>query len=138
MIRVAITGFGSINALGCGAEAFADGLRAGRCGIGALTLFPADGFRTSRAAEVKELRVPASLPRAIARRASRTAVLALIAAWEAWDMAAVAAGGEQAGVVIGTTTGGMASGEEGYRRLLQSRGEEQGAPARRPAPLADW
>src|SRR5207249_449127 len=120
--------------LGCGVDAFAEGLRAGRCGIGELTLFPTAGFRTSRAAEAKDLRVPASLPRAVARRASRTAVLALIAATEAWDMAGHgAAGAEQTGVVIGTTTGGMASGEEGYRLLLQGKGEEHGAPARRPA-----
>src|SRR5436309_2252401 len=113
MQRVAITGFGSINALGAGVAAFADGLRAGRCGIGELSLFSTAGFRTSCAAEVRELTPPAWLAPAVQRRASRSALLALVAAREAWDMAGLAAdAGGDAGVVLGTTTGGMRTGEE--------------------------
>lgn len=119
MRRVAITGAGSINALGVGVAAFAEGLQAGRCAVGELSLFPAAGFRSTCAAEVKRLEPPASVPRAITRRASRTTLLALVAAAEAWAMAAIdPPDHESTGVVIGTTTGGMASGEECYRRLL--------------------
>ena len=50
--RIAITGFGSVNALGVGVEELAQGLRAGRCAIGQLTLFPADGYRSACAAQV--------------------------------------------------------------------------------------
>jgi 3-oxoacyl-[acyl-carrier-protein] synthase II len=120
MWKIAITGIGSINALGVGVPAFADGLRAGRCAVGELSVFPASGFRTSQAAEVRELRAPAWLASAVRRRASRSAVLALIAAREAWDMAGLTPDdGGDAGVVIGTTTGGMATGEEGFRKSMR-------------------
>jgi 3-oxoacyl-[acyl-carrier-protein] synthase II len=131
MQRIAITGLGSINALGTGVEAFAQGLQAGTCGIGELSLFPSAGCRTSRAAEVRGLAPPAWLPHAVARRAARSALLALIAAGEAWQTAALS--GEDAagtGVVMGTTTGGMASGEELFRAMVQ-----RGAGRRR---LAGW
>src|SRR5215472_7156382 len=108
--RIAITGYGSINALGVGVEAFAAALREGRCGIGELTLFPSTGFRSTVAAEVREVTAPASLQSELVRGVSRTGLLALCAADEAWRMAALADGG-RVGVVIGTTTGGMSGGE---------------------------
>lgn len=116
MKRIAITGIGSINALGNGVEAFDDGLRAGRCGIGELTLFSAEGYRSSIAAEVRGLQSPSWLPRRLRRRASRTSLLALIAAREAWDAAGLDGGG--VGIVVGTTTGGMLVAEEAYRRRV--------------------
>ncbi len=125
MTRVAITGLGSINALGVGVEAFTAGLRAGRCGIGTLSLFPTDGFRSSRAAEVEALTPPPWLAPAAARRLSRTALLALIAAAEALDMAGLAPDAlAKTGVVLGTTTGGMASGERARKRELAAAGRQ--------------
>jgi 3-oxoacyl-[acyl-carrier-protein] synthase II len=127
--RIAITGYGAISAHGVGVEAFTDGLRAGRCAIGTLTHFAAEGYRSTCAAEVGAFELPATLSRALRRRASRTAQLALVAADEAWRMAALqdASG---CGVVVGTTTGGMAIGEESYRL---SR-----AAAAPRVPLAAW
>jgi 3-oxoacyl-[acyl-carrier-protein] synthase II len=117
MRRVVITGAGSINALGVGVEAFAGGLRDGRCGITKLSLFDSTAYRSSCAAEVREVGVPAWLPSPIARRVSRSDVLAVIAAREALDTAAVEGGGD-VGVVLGATTGGMFGSEEQYRRSL--------------------
>jgi 3-oxoacyl-[acyl-carrier-protein] synthase II len=120
MQRIAITGLGSINALGKGVEAFGRALQAGTCGIGAVSLFDPAGGRTSRAAEVRGLLPPAWLPRAVARRASRSAVLALTATLEAWQMAGLTPNDAVgAGVVLGTTTGGMATGESLYRAVLR-------------------
>lgn len=117
MRRIAITGYGTINALGAGADAFERGLRDGRCAIGGLTVLPAEGFRSQVAAEVKEMRLPASIPPPVARRASRTSRLALIAADEALRMAGLDAGDREGmGVALGTTTGGLARGEECYRQ----------------------
>ncbi len=131
MQRIAITGFGSINALGGDVAAFDAGLRAGRCGIGQLSLFAAEGFRSTCAAEVAALQAPASVPPALARRASRSALLALNAADEAWRMAGLGArDGATVGVVLGTSTGGMATGEMAYRRIVLHA-------ARRPR-LAHW
>ncbi|HSP98232.1 MAG TPA: beta-ketoacyl-[acyl-carrier-protein] synthase family protein [Candidatus Dormibacteraeota bacterium] len=115
MTRIAITGIGSINALGVGVEAFAAGLREGRCGIGTLTRFAPEGYRTSCAAEAPWPEVPAEIPVRTARRLSHTARLALVAAAEAWRASGLA-DGRACGVVLGTTTGGMAGAEESYRR----------------------
>jgi len=117
MRRIAITGIGSINSMGAGVGSFAEGLRRGRCAIGELTMFPADGYRTSLAAEVRRIDVPPIVAPQIARRASRTTALALVAADEAWRMAGLGTVDDVA-VVLGTTTGGMTTGEECYRRQL--------------------
>jgi 3-oxoacyl-[acyl-carrier-protein] synthase II len=122
MPRIAITGFGTINALGAGVEAFEAGLRAGVCGVGELSLFSSEGYRTSLAAEVKRIEAPARLAARTARRASRTNLLSLAAADEAWRMAGLdGAEVPGVGVIVGTTTGGLALGEERFRRDL--RGE---------------
>lgn len=114
--RIAITGYGCISALGVGAAAFTDGLRAGRCGIGRLSLFAADGLRTDRAAEAPPFTLPDDRRPAL-RRLARTGRLALVAAAEAWRMAG-RVDGSDCGVVLGTTTGGMTTAEEIYRRTL--------------------
>src|SRR4029450_1520232 len=118
--RVAITGLGSINALGTGIDAFAAALREGTVGIGALTVFPSAGFRTTLAAEVRNLAPPAAAPRALVHGVARTGLLALTAALEAWRMAGLSDGAE-VGVLLGTTTGGMAVGEEAYRSRESSQ-----------------
>ncbi len=128
MRRVAITGAGTINALGVGVEAFADGLRASRCAIGTLSLFDTAGYRTSCAAEVRALSTPAWLPAAFARHVSRSDLFALIAAREALLAARLysedtddprpSGAARRTGVVIGATTGGMHGSEEYYRRSL--------------------
>ena len=122
MTRIAITGIGSINALGVGVAAFADGLRAGRCGIGALTRFPADGYRTACAAEAPPAPPPAGMRSRDAARLSETARLALAAAAEAWAGAGLG-DGRACGVVVGTTTGGMSLAEESYRRRVAGGAE---------------
>jgi 3-oxoacyl-[acyl-carrier-protein] synthase II len=131
MKRIAITGTGSINALGVGVDVFAQALRAGRCGIGPLSVFPTTGHRSGTAAEVRDLRPPAWAPRSARRRASRTALLALHAAGEAWATAGIGeADRAAAGLVVGTTTGGMPVGELCFRDML-----DRGAKGGR---LAGW
>jgi 3-oxoacyl-[acyl-carrier-protein] synthase II len=129
MTRVAITGIGSINALGAGVDAFAAGLREGRCGIGPLTRFATAGYRTACAAEAPPPVLPASIPPRTAQRLSHTARLAVAAAAEAWRASGLA-DGRACGVVLGTTTGGLAEGEESYR--VETSG------GRRRASLASW
>jgi 3-oxoacyl-(acyl-carrier-protein) synthase len=57
------------------------------------------------------------MPRALVHGTSRTGLLALVAADEAWRMAGIG-DGSGAGVLLGTTTGGMAVGEDAYRLEL--------------------
>ena len=128
-MRIAITGLGSINALGIGVPAFDTGLRAGRCGIGGLTRFPGDGYRSTCAAEAPQPPLPAGMPPRLARRLSHTTRLALAAADEAWRAAGLD-DGRACGVALGTTTGGMAEAEAGYA-------DEAGADPH-AAPLVTW
>jgi len=129
--RIAITGIGAIAAHGSGVAAFERGLRDGRCAVRAVTIFPTEGYRTTIAAEVPSIELPAELPSPLRRRASRSAAMALIAAAEAVGGARLdAAGLAGAGVVLGTTTGGTLVGEESYRATLQ------GEPGRRR--LSQW
>ncbi len=114
--RVVITGAGTINALGNGVAAFLEGLRSGRSGIGELTAFDSRGFRTKYAAQVNDLRAPHWIPAALRRRASRSDMLALHATREALTTASFPALPDDAGIVIGATTGGMFGGEEYFRR----------------------
>ena len=129
MRRVAITGAGSINALGNGVEAFESGLRAASCAIGTISLFDSTGYRSTCAAEVAGLRAPAWLPKPIARRTSRSDVLALIAAREALESAGLEGAASELGLVVAATTGGMHASEEYLRRSLLA------LPAARPAAI---
>ncbi|HVM96220.1 MAG TPA: beta-ketoacyl-[acyl-carrier-protein] synthase family protein [Candidatus Acidoferrales bacterium] len=118
MRRVVITGAGSVNALGVGVEAFANGLREARCAIETLSLFEAEGYRSICAAQVADLSAPAWLPHRIAARASRSDLLATIAAREAFDQAGWTPPPVSLGIVLGATTGGMFGGEAYARRWL--------------------
>jgi 3-oxoacyl-[acyl-carrier-protein] synthase II len=114
---IAITGIGQVSALGGDVPALAAGVREGRCGIRALTLFPHRG----RAAIAAEAPTPAamttSLSPAEARRLSRSDRLALSAADEACRMAGLDAPlRADAALAVGTTTAGMLETEEAYRR----------------------
>ena len=51
--RVAITGIGAVTPLGNTAPATWEAMLAGRCGIGPITRFDAEGFAVQVAAEVK-------------------------------------------------------------------------------------
>jgi 3-oxoacyl-[acyl-carrier-protein] synthase II len=104
-LRVAITGVGLVCALGNDVETVWQRLVRGERGIGPVTLFPVEGQKTSIAAEVKDLAVPAGPP-----PWSRTDALALHAAKQALIEAkldAHAESGLRIGLVVGGTTGGM-------------------------------
>ena len=55
MNRVVITGMGVASPLGCGVEAFWDGLTAGTSGIGPITLFDASELPVRIGGEVSDL-----------------------------------------------------------------------------------
>ena len=120
MRGVVITGAGSVNALGVGVGRFLEGLRAGACAIGPMTLFPVEGYRTQRAAVAPEVGVGGLVPAGVARRLSRSDRMALVAAAEAWEASGAGESGaapDRVGVVLGGTTAGMFEAEEDYRRL---------------------
>jgi 3-oxoacyl-[acyl-carrier-protein] synthase II len=116
--RVVVTGAGIVTALGLGWETQAEGFRMGRTAFRPVRGFDASRQRTRIAAEVD---LPGALPatrlgRRRATRLDRAARMLLWAAAEAWDQAAWERGLEDVPVVLGTTSGGMALGEEYFRR----------------------
>jgi len=115
---VAITGLGTVTALGSDVSALAAALADGRGGIGALTLFPYRG-RCAIAAQVPELTagVVAALPPATGRRLSRPDRFALAAGTEACRDAGLGPAERRAAAVhVGATIGGMHEVGEAYGR----------------------
>jgi 3-oxoacyl-[acyl-carrier-protein] synthase II len=115
--RVVVTGIGLMSALGTTREAVWSGLIAGRCGIGDLTLFDGEGYRSRKAAEIPHYdRDPAFTERAW-RRLSRTDQIAVIAAREALSDAGVLANAlppDRIGVILGSGTADLKRNEEWY------------------------
>ncbi|MDB4965715.1 MAG: 3-oxoacyl-[acyl-carrier-protein] synthase 2 [Myxococcales bacterium] len=111
MRRVAVTGIGVVSALGPDAASFEAGLRAGRSGIGPLSLFDTKGFRSTLAAQAPDPTPPVDANRL--RNASRPDRFGLQAAFEAVAQAGLGAS-ELAGaaVIFGTGTGGLTTTEE--------------------------
>ncbi|MEI7908125.1 MAG: beta-ketoacyl-[acyl-carrier-protein] synthase family protein [Verrucomicrobiota bacterium] len=121
--EVVITGVGVITAMGCGWEANVAGLRAGRVALGPVTVFDVSRQAARLGGEVA---MPPALPanhlnRAEQRRMERGAKLLLHAAGEALGQARVTAANapDSLEIVLGTSAGAMAHGEEFYRRVTR-------------------
>jgi 3-oxoacyl-[acyl-carrier-protein] synthase II len=114
MTRVLVTGLGVVSPYGRGRQVFWNGLAAGRCAIGPISLFETEGFRARIGAEV-----PAQTALAGAsRRRARADRFALVAADEAVRDAGLSRGElGPAAVVVGGIGGGMLEVETWYWRL---------------------
>jgi 3-oxoacyl-[acyl-carrier-protein] synthase II len=115
---VAVTGAGIISALGVGWAANAEGFRTGRTAFRPVTLFDVARQRVRVAAEV-DLPVPPATrlsPKQVARL-DRADHLLLSAAAEAMQQSGWPAD-DVTPVCVGTTGGGMNSGEAFYRQAL--------------------
>ena len=126
--RVVVTGLGAVTSLGNDLASTWEGLVAGRCGIGPITLFDASAFRTKLAAEIKEL--PSGFDPALRRRLSRTDVIGLAAAAEALADAGLDLDREDPstiGVVLGAGVSGLLDSENYFRDLL-ARGPRRARP----------
>jgi 3-oxoacyl-[acyl-carrier-protein] synthase II len=126
---VAITGIGVVSPFGIGRECYWSGLCAGRSGVRAITDFDASMFACAVAAPVPLL-TPADIPslngngnghladKADPRRYSRTSLVAVIAAIEAWKDAGLRRAEAGAGVLIGSGAGGIDVAERQYREFF--------------------
>ena len=125
--RVAITGIGAVTPIGTGRQAFWDGVRTGRRGVGPITSFDASGMRTRIAGEI-----PGFDPRDyfITKRAGRMdrfAQLSIAASHLALEDSGLRIGeGPDAipetdfGVTIGSALGGVPSAEADHAAFLES------------------
>src|SRR5689334_3670349 len=115
--RVVVTGIGLMSAVGTTREAVWNQLVSGYCGIGNLTRFEADGYRSTKAAEIPDYtRDPAFSERAW-QRLSRSDQIAVIAAREALSDAGVvdtAMPPDRMGVLLGSGTADLKRNEEWY------------------------
>jgi nodulation protein E len=117
---VAISGMGAVSALGVGARALWEGVRGGRSGIRTLRFAETAGPVTI-AAEAIDFDPQRDAPGAPGHL-DRFALLAVAAAREAAAQAGLSpAERAEAAVLLGCGTGGIASLEDGYRRLHEGR-----------------
>ena len=125
--RVAVTGLGLVTSLGLDAPATMERLWAGERGVRKVSLFDASGQRSGIAAEVTGLEARAVTPPGEREAWSRTDVMAVLAAREAFSQSGLPAGARLS-VAVGGTTGGMFEAEE---ILASVGGQARASPSTR-------
>ena len=133
--RIVISGIGVVSPFGAGRERFWDHVSRGCSGTRAITEFDASDFDCRVAAPVTGVTID-DLPamagdgiwdedyRADPKRYSRTALIGVIAAREAWVDAGLRIAEPNAGVVIGSGGGGIDVGERNYHDFFLERGKK--------------
>jgi 3-oxoacyl-[acyl-carrier-protein] synthase II len=127
--RVVITGIGAITPIGNDAEAFWQGLIAGKSGIGPITHFDASRHPVRVAGEIKGFDPGEVMEHKAARRSGRFAQIALKAAKEALVSAKIEMDGATAtetGVVLGSTGGVFEMGRQ--ETIIDERGPNRVDP----------
>src|ERR1700716_3159951 len=137
MQRIAITGIGSLSPVGLSTDEAWETLLAGRSGIAEITQFDASDMPIRVAGEVKGFDPVAVAGAKEARRMDRNVLLALAAAKQAADDAAlVGAAPTRHGVLYGTAIGGFHTMMEQHE-IMRERGWERVAPWFLPQCLPD-
>ena len=113
--RVAVTGIGLLTAVGTTRDASWNSLVEGRCGIGPMTLFESEGYRSRIAAQVDDVALRPRLTPLQRRRWSRSDQFAVLSAREAVEdaglMDAYKSAPDRVGVIIGSSTGDLIRNE---------------------------
>src|SRR5205823_2900860 len=133
--RVVISGIGVVSPFGVGRDRFWQHVRQGCSGTSAIAEFDASTFASRVAAPVSGVTIDDVPPveaddiwdvayRADPKRYSRAALIAVIAAREAWNDAGLKVGEPNAGVVIGSGGGGIDVGERQYFDFFVERGRK--------------
>jgi nodulation protein E len=122
MKRVVITGAGTINPLGHTVPATLQAMREGRCGIGPLEMRDVDRLSIRIGGQVKDYDPDAHYNRQQQALYDRFTQFTLIAAGQAFDQAGLEFAGQlaaEAGVVLGTSGGGLTTQDENYRAVYE-------------------
>ncbi|MCC6442995.1 MAG: beta-ketoacyl-ACP synthase II [Armatimonadetes bacterium] len=128
--RVVITGLGAVTPIGIGQAAYWEALKAGRGGVGPITLFDASRHTTRFAAEVKDFNPEEFAERKEVKRMDRFTQFAVAASRLAVGDAGLEIteeNAERVGVLIGSGIGGAETWEEQYR-ILAERGPDRVSP----------
>ena len=137
MRRVAITGFGAVTPIGLDAPSTWEAALAGRSGVDFIQAFDPSAYPVRIAAEVKGFDSSALVPPKEARRMDRNVLLAVAAAQEAWNDAAIAEfEPARVGILVGSAIGGIATIVE-QQQTLAERGGDRVSPFFIPSTLVD-
>jgi 3-oxoacyl-[acyl-carrier-protein] synthase II len=130
MKRVVVTGMGAISPVGKSVGEFTESLKAGKSGIGKITLFDAEGFDASIAGEVKDFDPSRWIDHRAARKMARFTQFAAAAAAQGLEQAGLLGPPEEdgkrriqgdpyrTGIVLGNGIGGFEVVTEGFHKLF--------------------
>ena len=122
MKRVVITGQGTINALGRNVAQTLSGFRDGRCGIGVLEMRDVERLAIRIGGQVRDFEPQTEFNRQEIALYDRFTQFTLHAAQEALSQSGLTFHGEladEAGVVLGTSGGGLNTQDENYRAVYE-------------------
>lgn len=122
MRRVVITGAGTINALGMDLPSTFEAMREGRCGIGPLEIRDVDRLAVKIGGQVKGYDETAHFNRQQISLYDRFTQFTLLAAAQAVAQSGIEFSGalaDRAGVVLGTSGGGLSTQDESYRAVYE-------------------
>lgn len=122
MRRVVITGAGTINPLGHDVPSTLSAMRAGQCAIGPLDIRDVDRLQIQIGAQVKGYDEAAHFTRQQLVLYDRFTQFALISAAQAMAQAGLTFAGDaadRAGVILGTSGGGLNTQDDNYRAVYQ-------------------
>ncbi len=122
MRRVAITGAGTINALGLDVPTTMAALAAGQCGIGPLDIRDVDRLTVQIGAQVRGYDEAAHFNRQQVALYDRFTQFALLSAKQAVAQSGVVFGDAlslRSGVILGTSGGGLTTQDENYRVVYE-------------------
>lgn len=108
--RVVITGIGAISPIGNNVEETWEGIKNKKCGIDEITLFDTSSFKTSLAAEVKNLDLAEHFDPKQIKRTDRSSLLGIIAAREAFKDSGITSENtdlDRVGIFISSGIGGL-------------------------------
>jgi 3-oxoacyl-[acyl-carrier-protein] synthase II len=131
--RAVVTGMGCVSPNGIGREKFAEAIRAGRSGVGKVSLFDPEGLPVTIAAEVRGFDPTDHLPAKEVARLSRAVPMAIAASTEALEDAGIDASGltleeaREMNVILGTGGGAIEFAERMYH--LYYTGQQRKASA---------
>lgn len=128
--RIVITGLGAVTPVGNDVDTFWRRMKAGHSGAGPISAFDTDGFKVKIACEVRDFEPREWLESKAARRLARATHFAVASAKQAVtdaDLAIEPSAAHRYGITFNTGGGGIASMENGTRRLV-ARGPQQANP----------
>ena len=122
MERVVITGMGAVTPIGNDVPTFWENLKAGKSGIGPITLFDATNFKAKFAAEVKGFDPTQYIDKRDCKRMERFCQFAVVAAKQAFLQAGLSDGNfdpYRAGVFFGSGVGGLEAFEVEFPKMVE-------------------